>query len=353
MFINVLTMEARTCMKSFSVAIMFCLILLCASMSYAATTGGPDCKACHAAMVEGKVHAAVMMGCSMCHTGVDATSIPHKFSGPAPKGLAAKGEELCFKCHDKNKFTKIKYKHAPVASGCNTCHNPHSSKFPRLLIQDNICSMCHDVGKYKGVGIANVVVHTPVAANMCSSCHNPHGSDNDKLLTKSVPDVCYDCHDKTKFIGPTVHAPVGIGICLSCHKPHFSDQKGLKVASGSELCFGCHDKADFTKKFKHKPVFEGKCSACHLPHAGQNDALLERKGNLLCRKCHPDVERKAHAVVGFEAAGHPVRGRTDPLRAGKTFGCLSCHVAHSSDYMRLFRYQADSMYDLCLHCHKM
>ncbi len=188
---------------------------------------------------------------------------------------------------------------------------------------------------------------------MCPSCHKPHSSDNDKIIAKPAPDLCFDCHDKTKFIGAVVHAPVGIGLCLSCHKPHSSPNKAMLVAPGSDLCFGCHDKAEFTKKVVHKPVAEGRCTACHLPHAGQNEAMLERKGNLLCRKCHPDIERKGHAVVGFESAGHPVRGRVDPLRPGKVFGCLSCHLPHSSDSIKLFRYQADSMYDLCLYCHKM
>lgn len=328
------------------------LVFICAIFfSLSASAAEIDCKMCHADKTEGKsVHPAMMMGCVTCHTGVDATNIPHKFTGP--KGLSAKGEELCYMCHSDNKakFTKHKYKHSPVASGmCLTCHNPHASKYLRLLVQENICSMCHDLTKYKG----NSVVHAPVSADMCSSCHNPHSSDVDKLLVKAAPDLCYDCHDKTKFIGPTIHAPVGIGLCLTCHKPHASNQKALLVSSMNELCYGCHNKEDFTRKVTHKPVAEGNCSACHLPHAGQNEALLERKGNLLCRKCHPDIERKAHAVVGFESAGHPVRGRVDPLRAGKTFGCLSCHLSHSSDSIRLFRYKAANMYDLCMNCHKM
>lgn len=334
--------------KVYSVSLMVICVMFFSLSAYAA---GMDCKMCHSDKTEGKsVHPAIMMGCATCHSGVDATNIPHKFTGP--KGISAKGEELCYQCHDRDKFTKKKYKHSPAASGmCLTCHNPHSSKFSKLLTQENICSMCHDMAKYKGAGKG--VVHAPVAADMCTSCHNPHSSDNEKLLVKIAPDLCYDCHDKTKFIGPTVHAPVGIGLCLTCHKPHNSEQKGLLVSDKKELCFGCHDKAEFTKKVAHKPVSEGMCTACHLPHAGQNEALLVRKGNLLCRTCHPEVERKPHAVMGFESAGHPVRGRVDPIRAGKTFGCLSCHTTHSSDSMRLFRYKSDSMYDLCQICHKM
>jgi predicted CXXCH cytochrome family protein len=82
--------------------------------------------------------------------------------------------------------------------------------------------------------------------------------------------------------------------------------------------------------------------------------LLLRKGNFLCVKCHSKIERKPHAIIGFErASGHPLRARRDPIREGKTFGCLSCHLPHTSESPRLFRYKADSAYTLCSYCHQM
>jgi predicted CXXCH cytochrome family protein len=78
-----------------------------------------------------------------------------------------------------------------------------------------------------------------------------------------------------------------------------------------------------------------------------------RKGNFLCRKCHAQVERSPHAIIGFSRVGHPLRGRRDPIREGKTFGCLSCHLPHTSESARLFRYKAQGMFDLCTYCHQM
>lgn len=216
-----------------------------------------DCLMCHPDLSSGKsVHAAVNMGCAICHSGVDAGDIPHKFS--APKGLSAE-----------------------------------------------------------------------------------------------QPDLCYGCHDKKKFYGPTIHAPVGIGSCTGCHNPHRSDNAKLLIAAGGEVCFNCHDKAAFSKKVTHEPVKSGNCVGCHKPHVSQNESLLLRKGNSLCTRCHLKVRREPHAVAGFNRAGHPLRGRKDPNRPGKTFECLSCHMPHASDSVLLFRYKADTMFDICVHCHEM
>ncbi len=265
----------------------------------------PDCLMCHPDKAEAaNVHPAVFMGCESCHALVDATNMPHDFGG-SPRGLAAEPPDLCFFCHDSGMF-----------SGKET-------------------------------------VHMPVVAGMCTTCHNPHGSNEAKLLRATKPEVCYECHDKTKFYGPTIHVPVGLGTCEACHEPHQSDNPKLFVGDGTQVvCFNCHDSSAFEGTSVHPPVAAGLCTECHLPHAGQNAFLLLRRGNLLCRKCHADIEKQPHAIMGFSQAGHPLRGRKDPIRAGKVFGCLSCHNPHASDSPRLFRYKADSMFDLCTYCHK-
>lgn len=218
-----------------------------------------NCLMCHPNLSEGKsVHAAVMMGCPSCHTGVDATGMPHRMTTGVSKGLSSE-----------------------------------------------------------------------------------------------PPELCYGCHDKAKFYGPTIHAPVGIGLCTVCHNPHRSDNEKLLVADKSELCYNCHDKSEFSKKSVHKPVKEGQCLKCHKTHVGRNENLLIRKGIILCRKCHSMVLKEPHAVAGFKRAGHPLRGRKDPNRPGKTFECLSCHLPHTSEWPMLYRYKAEVMFDLCVHCHEM
>jgi predicted CXXCH cytochrome family protein len=262
-----------------------------------------ECSVCHADKAEAKhTHPAVQMGCTSCHGSVDATDIPHDFGG-SPKGLNAEAPDLCFFCHDAGLFSGKEVQHAPVAGG------------------------------------------------MCLTCHDPHGSAVEKLMRAPKPDGCYDCHDKAFYYGPTVHEPVGVGDCELCHEPHQGDNPMLLKKVGSELCFSCHSSEGYSGKSVHAPIAAGNCTECHLPHSSQNAGLLQRKGNLLCRKCHALVEKIPHAVLGFNEYGHPLRGRKDPGRPGKIFGCESCHVPHASEWPTLYRYEAESMFDLCNHCH--
>lgn len=165
--------------------------------------------------------------------------------------------------------------------------------------------------------------------------------------SKAAEVNCLDCHpDLGK--GKVVHPAVQMG-CTGCHTgvdasniPHvFKGKKGLSSAP-PELCFGCHDKSAFTKKDVHPPVAAGDCLSCHTPHSGPNESLLLNNVNSLCGGCHPDLS--------FH--NHPLQGAKDPKRNGKTFTCVSCHNPHSSDWGKLFRYEADSSIELCAHCHK-
>jgi predicted CXXCH cytochrome family protein len=334
-------------MRIFFFAIVSSFILIAASQ---ASAQGPDCQMCHPDLAQGKsVHAAVGMGCTVCHSGVDATDIPHKFTSGIAKGLSADPPDLCFMCHDQGMFSGKSVVHMPVAGGmCTSCHSPHSSENDKLLLSENVCVTCHGTDEF-----SKKDVHPPVQAGMCTSCHEPHQSDTQKLLRKEPPELCYDCHKKEDFYGPTIHAPVGVGLCVICHSPHSSDNEKLLTQKTPDLCFVCHVKSSFFLTSVHKPVQEGLCTQCHSPHASQNESLLVRKGNFLCRKCHAKVERAPHAIAAFNTKGHPLRGRRDPVREGKTFGCLSCHLPHTSESPRLFRYKANTMFDLCSYCHQM
>lgn len=264
-----------------------------------------DCLMCHEQLSKEKVvHPALQMGCPTCHTAIDAKDIPHKKTNNITKGLSSEQPDLCFNCHDKAMFSK-KTVHPALGMGCTACHNPHSTK-------------------------------------------------NAKLLNSEPPELCYNCHDRKKFEGKTVHPPVSGGMCTTCHNPHSTDKPRLLVAEPPELCFNCHDKAEFTKKNVHPPVAGGMCLTCHGPHATNNASILSKRLNDLCFDCHtsPDLKSGLHVVRGFTTGGHPVKGKTDPKRSSKEFTCASCHNPHSSDSIRLFRYKAQSLFELCGHCHE-
>ena len=97
----------------------------------------------------------------------------------AGNDLIKQPPKLCYTCHDnfKNKFAVL---HGPVASGyCTQCHNPHSTKIPKLLERkgQKLCLYCHekkDVFKNE--------VHEDINNTDCTDCHDPHGGDDRFLL---------------------------------------------------------------------------------------------------------------------------------------------------------------------------
>ena len=329
------------------IAIFILTILTAVSATTALAQDKVDCTMCHTDKAEGKVvHPAVSFGCDSCHTGVDASDIPHKFTGP--KGLSKKGNSLCMTCHDEGKFNK-KSRHAALESGCITCHDPHVNENRKLLVspQPELCKGCHGKKRFE-----KKTRHEAINTG-CTPCHSPHSADFDKLLKDKTPDLCYICHDQALYYGPTIHSPVGKGECLSCHVPHSTDNDTLTKKPSAKLCFSCHPESGFKGKGStHKPVMEGLCLECHLPHISNNEGLLFRQGNLICRKCHPQIEKQPHTVAGFTSPGHPVRGRKDLGRPGKIHSCLSCHKPHESDSPNLFRYKGTTAFDLCQNCHK-
>ncbi len=156
------------------------------------------CYNCHdESKFKGKVvHSPVAGGsCTSCHK-------PHRSN--FSKLLINDLPELCYTCHDKAKFTK-KYVHkVSIGRRCN-CHNPHASDIPQLLSAPihEVCVGCHMA---KGTGrhvvpLPNREIHPiggipdpkfPKSIMSCASCHNPHSSNFPKLFTSKK--ICLRCH---------------------------------------------------------------------------------------------------------------------------------------------------------------
>ena len=197
------------------------------------------------------MHPAIEMGCGSCHTG------NHAGEKPAPK-LTASVPDLCYTCHDKTAFDK-KTLHTPVAGGmCVSCHNPHSSGNPKMLIAavPDLCFSCHDKKT-----MAKTTAHVSAAGGQCLICHDAHGSDTDFVLTQLVEGHCEACHDDITArhvmvrVSPNDSHPLkgkpdplrkGRDLaCPSCHNPHATEQQRIstKGRKGPEyLCLRCHKK---------------------------------------------------------------------------------------------------------------
>lgn len=113
--------------------------------------------------------------------------------------LLRPGRTFCYLCHDRfrEKFeasghAKIhRFRRGEEQSPCQGCHLPHASEYPKLTrYQGNqLCLACHP-----GYAPHHFLARGGVKQSQlgCVKCHNPHGSGNRRLLVQN--DVCKLCH---------------------------------------------------------------------------------------------------------------------------------------------------------------
>jgi predicted CXXCH cytochrome family protein len=240
------------------VALLFVPVFL----SPLSAAGKTKCLSCHKKLAKGKfAHQALQMGCPACHSAIDAGIVPHKKTNAFAHGLSSEQPDLCYGCHDQGLFAKNDV-HPAVGMGCTGCHDPHSSKYAKLLKMKipELCFTCHDKTDF-----TRKVVHPPVAAGDCMTCHSPHATDEMALLLKNKVALCLDCHPDAvhgqhaptrqppvseqaagKTRGPILRDPARPGkpfYCGSCHAPHSADNSYLfrfNAESSRDLCRTCH-----------------------------------------------------------------------------------------------------------------
>ncbi len=327
-----------------------------------------NAKGCHDDLAKKKVlHDPFTDDCESCH---EPNGNEHPASGGNEFSLVDELPELCYQCHDEqNTMETI---HPPVDDGeCLSCHSPHSSDLPGLIIESengNICLDCHDLELAQ-------IVHNPVKDNKCTSCHEPHQSANAALLKQQSPELCLSCHQaqSEEMDNESVH-PAFEEDCLNCHQPHSAEKPKLLTKDAPELCTDCHDMdmsaenlhppaeegecltchsahssqqaALFKKdaclecheleqkgKFAHQPVTEGNCAGCHEPHASSNATFLKAEVPQLCFSCHDKIQQLAAL-----STLHP------PFEDD----CLSCHLPHYAGNKQLLNRTGS---DLCMECH--
>jgi predicted CXXCH cytochrome family protein len=222
---------------------------------------------------------------------------------------------------------------------------------------DSPCYECHDKSKEVfGTGSP----HQPVADGDCSACHADHGAENKLVLSKEVPELCWDCHDEMN--GAQKHDPVASGNCLDCHSIHTAPNKGLIEKAGGELCAECHDVQEKAVAGNvHSPVADGDCDACHDPHQSAQKPLLlqsyeqsryamyEAEKFALCFECHEKsgIEDPADTSTAFRHGSTNlhylhVAGAEEvnkygikKKKAGMT--CMGCHSTHGAPQAKLVR----------------
>lgn len=163
------------------------------------------CYPCHAWVTVGiSVHPPLTdWTCFSCHT----PPAEGKTGYPVPPKKV--GSDVCYECHSdlQDLQNSAKVNHAPFESGdCLSCHNPHSSNQPKLLVADitSMCLYCHEPKYAKDHPVLRHPVDgrrdplNPKKNFSCVSCHNPHASEHIKLFNRvsGKMQLCQECHKK-------------------------------------------------------------------------------------------------------------------------------------------------------------
>ena len=263
--------------------------------------------------------------CTTCHSSHASTVKPL---------LRAKGADLCFKCHQKERF-KRKVAHKALEKGCGQCHSGHGSDQKYMLKAEpvKLCGSCHD--KLVTFATTAPFKHKSVLKPGCGACHDPHGSQEPKLLRKNRRKICLDCHagvasDKRK------HGPVRSGACFECHKAHGSKKRKLLVSEFSgafygqfkeeryELCFDCHDTEILTtQRTRKRTRFRDGDRSLHYVHVVAPGGRSEKGRS--CKACH-QVHSGPQAKHIRESVPYGTGGWSLPVTFTKTKHGGSCVV---------------------------
>jgi predicted CXXCH cytochrome family protein len=191
--------------------------------------------------------------------------------------------------------------HAAVTNGrkCLNCHSPHMSDISKILLKPPLalCISCHDkqVKTPYGATLTNMKQllstnndhHGPIKQSDCSGCHNPHGSKYFRILHSPYPrtfyapfeighySLCFNCHEKRLVLDEKTSTLTNFRngninlhykhvnkkrkgrTCRACHETHASNYpkhirryvpfgkeaypiKFTKTYSGGSCKSGCH-----------------------------------------------------------------------------------------------------------------
>jgi predicted CXXCH cytochrome family protein len=281
-----------------------------------------------------------------------------------PAHSPIKEDESCVsaKCHIE--MVKVRYVHAPVATGaCLICHTNIKKDPPFGLVSTGVdlCWRCHKNQKLL-IGQSKYL-HKIVKDEGCIGCHDSHGSKTTKfLLNKDELTLCVDCHKKkTEKVmeqiarATVVHKPVAEGRCAGCHAPHASNYNKLLKGGPKDaaFCFSCHKKMEQQTKYalyKHGPVQQEICGTCHEPHAGYVAKNLKYNFDKkfynpfdlevysLCFKCHKEtvvLDKRTTYLTNFRNGDRNLHFLHVNREKGRT--CVACHEVHMGSQRRHIR----------------
>ena len=184
------------------------------------------CLTCH----EAKPEQREFMQSTHNQNGVSCTSCHSIHHSKTEYLLVSKQPVLCYSCHVEQRADFQKPFRHRVNEGlikCTDCHNAHGALRDRQVRsapnQDFICVKCHSDKRGPFV-----FEHEPVRVEGCPTCHTPHASAYPRLLlTARINTLCLQCHAQ---IPVGVHGPQNAyrSTCIICHNSiHGSNTSNL------------------------------------------------------------------------------------------------------------------------------
>ena len=203
------------------------------------------CSACHASghvreFSESNSHFRNKVGCLNCHSVHESK---------AERLLRLPVVSLCLSCHTEIKQKLASPSRHPVSDKvvkCTDCHqlSLQPGQSFSLSRPDQTCFDCH--AEFQGP-----FIHQHDAANEyslekagCLSCHDPHGSSNPRLLLQPVKQLCLQCHAVPKH--RTAHNGIYANrSCSECHTDvhgSYTDERFFNESVLAQNCFlsSCH-----------------------------------------------------------------------------------------------------------------
>jgi DmsE family decaheme c-type cytochrome len=236
-------------------------------------------------------------GCQSCHGASDShlknpgSSPDVVFSANSKNASSAQDRNaVCLTCHEAGKRAHWDgSKHQSENLACSNCHTVHApqDKVLSKATQPEVCFACH---KTERAQTHRISTHPLAAGKMgCSSCHNPHGSTGPKLLVKeTVNDTCFTCHAEKR--GPFLfdHSPV-VDDCTNCHTPHGSTNTPLLKARVPYLCQECHSGDHGAQLNSAANLQSGNLTTVNGINPPANAAARAQLTARACLNCHVQI----------------------------------------------------------------